>query len=118
MNATARTFLIQVQPDRLVALDAPDILNMAKRLELDWPEDCSITTGDDAGPYINIQVHSNSPAETWLRIAELFLGTDVLCTEVRTSSIITMTGDTGWDDYLLLHHFDPNVELDAYPQSR
>ncbi|TWU19186.1 hypothetical protein [Allorhodopirellula heiligendammensis] len=114
MSAPAKTFLIHVQPDQLLALDELDILNVAKRLELEWVEECSATMGDDDGRYINIHIHSNSPAETWARIADLFLGTDFLSTEIRISSIVTVTGDAGWDDYLLLHHFDPSEELDQY----
>ena len=114
MHHLGRTFLIHVHSDRLLLLEEPDIIDAGKRIEHAWPEDCSVTTGDDDGRYIDILIRSNSPTETWDRIADHFLGTDFLSTEIRISSIVTVTGDAGWDNYLLLHHFDPNEKLDQY----
>ena len=36
--------------------------------------------------------------------------------ELRDAMIITMTGEEGWDDYLLLHHFDRAEPLDLLEQ--
>ena len=32
---------------------------------------------------------------------------------ISRGAIITCQGKRGWDDYLLLHHFDPAEELDT-----
>ena len=115
MNAPSRTFLIQVQVERLLALDEPDIVNVGNRIKTEWLEDCSVTTGDEDGRYVNLMIRSENPAQTWERISESLLGDDFLSTEVKISAIITVTGKAGWDDYLLLHHFDPSESLDAFP---
>ncbi len=114
MNAQSRTFLIQVHVERLLALDEPDIVNVGNRIKTEWPDDCSVTTGDDDGRYVNLMIQSDNAGRTWARISELLLGSDFLSTEVKISAIITVTGDAGWDDYLLLHHFDPSESLDAF----
>ena len=36
--------------------------------------------------------------------------------KVLKGSIIVAQGDRGWDDYLLLHHFDRNEKLDSLEQ--
>ncbi|MEM1228795.1 MAG: hypothetical protein AAGJ40_24180 [Planctomycetota bacterium] len=114
MTDAERTFLIHVHSDRLLLLEEHDIINVGNRIEHAWPDNCSVTTGEDDGRYIDILIKSDSPSETWARITDLFLGTDFLSTEIRISSIVTATGDAGWDNYLLLHHFDPDEQLDQY----
>ena len=67
-----------------------------------------ISEGDDGGKYINLTIGSDDLKESWSVIRTSLLQIP----EVEESSIIVCEGDDGWDDYLLLHHFDLSQELD------
>ena len=62
-----------------------------------------IQEGDDNGHYININFKSENPVSTWLDCKESLFK----CIGFKESSIVTCEGERSWDDYLLLHYFDP-----------
>ncbi len=117
MVTASRTFLIHVQPERFEFMTESDVLDIAARIEKHWPERCTVVAGDDDGRYVNISLDSETPDETWPKIKRSFVDSKLPGGELRIASIITMTGDSGWDDYLLLHHFDGSESLDPYPKS-
>ena len=61
----------------------------------------------DNGKYINFNIKSDNLKDTWLKIKDLYLSNPHLA----SASIITCEGSEGWDNYLLLHHFDKSMEL-------
>jgi hypothetical protein len=67
-----------------------------------------VSEGEDKGKYINFIFKSNDLKETWNKINTHYIAQPNL----SASSIITCEGSKGWDNYLLLHHFDKNVEID------
>jgi hypothetical protein len=67
-----------------------------------------VNEGEDNGKYINIILKSDKPKELWLKIRSLYLSKPTLA----SSSMITCEGSEGWDNYLLLHHFDKSEKLD------
>ena len=67
--------------------------------------------GDDDGRYVNILFDVDSPAHA-VAVVMPFLEHVTLGEQVTASTILTIEGEQGWDDYLLLHHFDPTIELD------
>ncbi len=66
-----------------------------------------VNEGEDNGKYINFNLKSDSLKDTWIKIKNLYLSKPHLA----SASIIVCEGSEGWDDYLLLHHFDKSVEL-------
>jgi hypothetical protein len=71
-----------------------------------------VTEGADDGPYINATYSTTDTASLWATVRERVLDHAVLGPALRRSVIITCTGDSGWDDYRLLHHFDEAEPLD------
>jgi hypothetical protein len=70
-----------------------------------------ISVQEKTGKYVNILLETSFLFELWLSIRS------ILCLDLEDRSsdipfIITCEGNNGWDDYLLLYHFDKTQILD------
>jgi hypothetical protein len=74
----------------------------------------SFDRGKDRGPYINYCFKSRSPSRVWKVLKSRAFGTSRLAALLRRSSVVTCEGSRGWDNYLLLYHFDSKVPLDQF----
>lgn len=72
-----------------------------------------IEAGDDDGPFLNLMVKTDDLARLWPVIQRQLYAHPTLGDLLRQSSMTLCTGETGWDDYLLLHHFNPAFERDT-----
>lgn len=72
----------------------------------------TVSQGNDRGPYINLDFESDDPKADWMKIQAWLEDVKGL----RISCIVTCQGRHGWDDYLLLHHFDPDEPCDDLPE--
>jgi len=101
---SSRKFYIQFQPDLVGDLDLAE-WDAALSSEL---VDFSVSSGDEKGVYINYDFVSENPKESWSWIEGLLVKNP----SFRDSSIVCCEGSQGWDNYLLLSHFDKNEPLD------
>src|SRR5690242_19833636 len=60
-----------------------------------------ITRGNDQGPYINVSFTASDLKPLWQAVRQ-----ELVRLGLQAGSIVTCTGKDGWNDYLLLHHFD------------
>ena len=67
-----------------------------------------VTEGDDDGPYINLDFDTADVSAMWSRLRHEWQPGGSLA----GGSIVCCEGNLGWDDYRLLHHFDPSEPLD------
>ena len=67
--------------------------------------------GDEEGPYINLSFAAADRAAGWSRLRGRFDDSEI-GQAVASATIVVCEGERGWDDYLLLHHFDPDEKLD------
>jgi hypothetical protein len=95
---------IQIQPNRSPGLDATQAVAHLHRLG----DDVRVTRGEDRGPYLNIDFATANISALWAAIREQLRAMP----EVARAAIVVCEGQQGWDDYLLLHHFDPAEPLD------
>lgn len=106
---------IQIQPSRAPGIDLALIRDAAAQLDA---TDLFTRYGEeedsDHGDYINLYFDAPSPAEAWRVIRPTFYEEARIGRFLRKSSIVTCQGQKGWDDYLLLHHFDPTVSRDQF----
>ena len=110
---STRTFCCQIHIQRLSFTTLPDIRELLERIRDRWPEHIEIETGNDNGEYVNAMIESDDPHATYGRIRRTFVDSKLPGSELAPASIITVTGDHGWKDYLLLHHFDTGQQLDS-----
>jgi hypothetical protein len=100
-----RALCVQLQPER-----SRENTDEALRRLGALPEFKYVNEGVDREEYINIGFETIAPAALWTKIraclkAAKFLDGAIVCCE----------GKWGWDDYLLLHHFDSKEPLDRPP---
>ena len=92
--------LVQIQPERIASFDEGSVqaLCSAPTIAASFK---SKAEGNDKGRYINVSFASDDPKPFWVALREQLvrLGLQGAC-------IVTCTGRDGWNDYLLLHHFE------------
>lgn len=101
---------IQLQPDLAPGLDCMAEAERLRRVAESTRVigSIQIVEGNDDGKYINIDLRTEDLVSVWSRLRQewrlgsLLAGCSIVCCE----------GDRGWDDYRLLHHFDPSEPLD------
>ena len=99
-----KTLNVQIQPARSPGLDSAAIVAALRTLSKDsW-----VNEGEDGGPYINVCFDVPKLERLWLAIRGILDANPA----VAQATIITCQGKRGWDDYLLLHHFDVSEQLD------
>jgi hypothetical protein len=94
---------IQLQPARSPGLDADAVASVLQALA-----PAVVTRGEDEGPYINIDFRPTDVGVLWAAVRERVRADPALA----ASAIVCCEGKRGWDDYRLLHHFDPAEPLD------
>jgi hypothetical protein len=101
---------VQLQPDRSPTLDVSATVARLRALASDsW-----VSQGEDDGRHVNIGFGAADPAELWAAVQE-HLRADA---GLAGAAIVVCQGECGWDDYLLLHHFDPTEPLDQLSSRR
>jgi len=63
---------------------------------------------NDGAEYGNIFLQSEDMLSLWRTLSPMFNADTQFSTWLRNVAITTCQGDEGWDDYLLLQHFDPS----------
>ncbi|MDB5296664.1 MAG: hypothetical protein JWO31_2647 [Phycisphaerales bacterium] len=104
---------VQFQPGRVTPADEERVLNAFRRAVPAAEE----TAGDDGGRYVNLAFKTPSAAAGWTAVSAV-LDLPAAGVAARASCIVTCQGEHGWDDYLLLHHYDPTVVADFVPAAR
>jgi hypothetical protein len=113
---TQPNFSLQIHPDRAPGLDLTAIRNICERIarDTDIVSRFSFVKGDDERAYVNVNFATNDRRTLWRRLqAELYDGVDG--SALKQASMVMCEGQHGWDDYLLLHHYDPAAACDALP---
>jgi hypothetical protein len=111
-----KTLCVQIQPERAPGLDeasARDILlNVGAGTGVVHAQ---VTEGYDGCRYINIQYATDDLPRLWTLIKEGVLNEPKVGPLLARCMIVVCQGEAGWDDYLLLHHFDGAEPLDSLP---
>ena len=68
--------------------------------------------GEDEGNYLNIIFGSYAPQELWPHIKAALYQSAMHGQVLGANSMALRTGEDGWNDYVLLYHFDPNVPVE------
>lgn len=103
---------VQVQPNRAPTLDLEAVLALlASAAELADAE-LEIREGDDDGPYVNYDFRARDLPRLWEILQGQVFWDQAIGPSLAKASIVTCQGKRGWDDYLLLHHYDRGLALD------
>jgi len=96
---------IQLQPARSPELNLAEAVAKLSSLA----PDVRATEHQEKGPYVNVDFKTADLSGLWQSVREVLEALPGL----NRAAIVVCEGDRGWDDYLLLHHFDPEEKVDA-----
>lgn len=115
-----RTLCIQFQPRRAPGLQPRHVASVLADFaaSVGGIRTFSFRGGNDRGPYVNYFFDTRSPRKIWRAMSGSILRHHRIGAGLRRSTIITCEGTRGWDNYLLLHHFDSKVGLDHFRTSQ
>lgn len=110
-------FSIQIHPHRAPELDIANICAICNEIaleEADIVSRFSFVEGHDGHAYLNLNFQTSDVRKLWKRLkTQLYDGAQSKA--LQRSSMAMCEGKYGWDDYLLLYHYDPNVDRDVLP---
>ncbi len=112
-----RTLCVQLHMERDKEVDMTKILGVFGELAGNklLVSKCAAIFGYDQGPYMNFLFDSERMADLWEKIRTHLYEVEVGGEFLSKSSIVTCQGESGWNDYVLLHHMDPSMEVDGLP---
>ncbi len=102
-----REIHVQLQPDLVEA----DVVARLERIGREAGAAVRTTAGFDQGHYVNVDFVPLDAAALWMAIRDELASAPSLA----RAAIVCCEGEHGWDDYLLLHHYDPAEPLDPFP---
>lgn len=111
-------FCIQVHPHRSADLVVARVRSVCEDLAVSNPRirRFAVVDGTDGHYYVNLMFETNCPRELWHLLFEHLYESSEFGDQMKVSSMAMCEGDHGWDDYLLLHHFNPAQPRDRFPE--
>ncbi|MFN0058036.1 MAG: hypothetical protein ACKVX7_06230 [Planctomycetota bacterium] len=107
-----RALNIQIQPERMKGGDPEELVarlrDATDGVQLQFVAE---NRGDENGLYINLNFCTTNFVAGWRRLRGAYDDSDV-GRQLESSTIATCEGSDGWNDYLLLHHFNPDEKTD------
>lgn len=117
MSSAAETpqgqICLQVHPGRAPGLD---VTRLAEACEAVARRTLGIrgfgvSEGEDGGVYVNLVFAAEDPLQAWPPLWSALQALPGFGALLPGCCLAVCTGEQGWDDYRLLHHFDPDVAL-------
>ncbi len=95
---------VQLQPAHSPGLDVEPAVERLRALA----DPAMVERSEDAGPYVNVGFATADVPALWAAVRAQVAADAALA----GCAIVCCQGARGWDDYRLLHHFDPSLPLD------
>jgi hypothetical protein len=111
-ESTMKTLSVQILRDRLSEGELTAALHVLKSMA-ETPLAVEEVKGTDP-PYLTVNFEASDARRLWDRLAARMADHSDPLWCVAKASIVVCEGDEGWDDYLLLHHFDPQQSVDTF----
>ena len=108
-----KTLSVQLLPDRLPNMDIQAIVRKLENLGSQATVQKSPSNSVADENYINVNFVTDDLSALWKAIESTLISSSTR--PVSDGIIIVCEGDHGWDDYLLLYHFDKNEAIDKLP---
>ena len=114
-----RSLSIQVQPNRSKNIDIDRVFDVFTKIASmnDLVKHHSFDHGNDEGPYFNFTFGTNRPKELWQKINDELYQDKELGKHMKQASMAMCSMEDGWQDYLILFHFNSSVTLNDIPDS-
>ena len=105
---------IQIHPSRAPGLDIDRLAQATEAIAraTEGIRGFELVAGEDEGAFVNVVMASEDPLVSWQRLRPALLESPEFGVVLKAASLWLCTGEEGWDDCLLLYHYDPAVEVD------
>jgi len=106
---------IQVHLSRAPELDVARLTKACKAIakRTDGVRGIGVSEGEDDGKCLNIIFAAGRPMDAWQALRREVLESNEFRDHLKAACMCMCTGSDGWNDYLLLYHFDPKIALHA-----
>jgi len=104
---------VQVYPERMPSLDLDAVLEIFSNAAQMADAELTVNEGGDDGPYINYDFLTRDLQRLWEVLQSQVFTDEVLGPQLALAAIATCQGSKGWDNHLLLHHYDRSLKLDT-----
>ena len=104
---------VQVHPERMPSLDLDAVLEIFSNAAQMADAELTVSEGGDDGPYINYDFLTRDLVRLWEVLQSQVFSDDTLGPQLALAAIATCQGSKGWENYLLLHHYDRSLKLDT-----
>jgi hypothetical protein len=109
-----RSLTVQVQPARSPGINIQRLNAAFEEIASDnLVEHHKFESGEDDGLYFNYTFDTQHALQLWELIQMHIFSREEFERHMKCASMAMCSSENGWDEYLLLFHFDPSVELDA-----
>ena len=108
---------VQVHPERAPALDLDSVLEIFANAAEMADAELTITDGGDDGPYVDFDFLTGDLPRLWEVLQSQVFEHDEVGPDLAVASIATCQGSRGWNNYLVLHHYDRSRKLDILPRT-
>lgn len=107
---------VQLQPELLsVDVDVAEIdALLGAMIRQDSVANLTVEEGFDDGGYINYVFETPDAEKLWQTLRLAVLDDSLVGMVIQEASVVTCEGQHGWDDYLLLHHYDDEERVDSF----
>jgi hypothetical protein len=102
---------IQIQPDRAPELNVEEVRAAFAQMA-SLVQNHHFNTGFDKTRYFNFTFVTEDLLGLWSMIQTKIYRNRSFAEPMAKASIAVCEGPNGWDDYLQLFHFDPNLQCD------
>lgn len=104
-------FCIQIHPQRAADLDLAGLFSLCNDLarKKDLIRRFAIVDGTDGHDHVNLMFETRRPGKLWSVLQSRLYQSGEFGGALKQCSMAMCQGAHGWDDYLLLHHYDPAV---------
>ncbi len=100
---------IQIQPELSDQFKPEDVVALSRSLGR-FPE---VDKENDEDPNVYLNYFTERLPALWSELEEGLYKNEELGAWLKSVSICVCEGENGWDDHLLLHHYDKSQKLDA-----
>jgi hypothetical protein len=109
-----RALSIQVQPARAPGIVMDDIVREFHVIAgmTDLVKHHAFDDGHDSVPYFNFTFGTQDAKALWNVVQDHLYNNERYGGWMRQASMAMCSSEQGWDDYVLLCHFDPQVRTD------
>lgn len=99
-------------------LDVPGVRSVCEDLAAEkiLIQRFAFVDGTDGHYYIDLMFETDRPKELWDLLLQRLYQSAEFGGSMRKSSMAMCQGQHGWDDYLLLHHYDSTIQRDTFPE--